>query len=189
MKQCPALFVPTPSPSSSSPSATQLHNPYEGRVDCAKQLAESPEAFLSRLPPSTTDLSLRVPWIYVANPFIPRRPAVTAEQGEEEQEAPAEAETQLGGFMQGGQERLDLLGQFLRTVEAKTTGGEVPKAAVTRQMNKEREGAVNDILTLARMTKVRTGKVSLPWPLATCSFIPLTRCLLSSGCSSSHPPT
>lgn len=160
--ECRPLFPPAPS--DPLPPSNQLHNPYEGRVHCAKQLSESPQAFLSRLPPSTTDFSLRVPWIYVANPFIPRRSAGTSEHGEE-QEAPAEAGTQLGGFVQGGQERLELLGDFLRTMEAKTTGsnnssrGGVSKAAVIREVNKERDGAVEDILMLARMLKVRTGKV------------------------------
>lgn len=159
--ECPALFPPTqPSASQPSPSSAlkQLHNPYEGRIKCAKQLSESPDAFLARLPPSTTDLSPDVPWIYVANPFIPRHQSQVG-RGEEE-EAPAEAGTQLVGFMQGGRERLELMADFVRTIETKLGKGGVKGAAVTRQVTKEREDAVADVLMLARMLKVRTGKVS-----------------------------
>lgn len=178
--ETPSLFTSAPSyaspPSSSSPSS-KLHNPYEGRPHCAKQLSESPQTFLTRLPPSTTDFHAeRVPWIYVANPFIPRRPQCGNSSGEEEIEAPAEAGMQLGGFMEGGKERLELLGDFLRTVEMKMGStssrgrGGSPQAAVNREVVKERQDAVDDILMLARMLKVRTGKVnssllSLPSPL------------------------
>lgn len=168
--ECPALFPPTQqqSPSHPSSSSKQLHNPYEGRSECAKQLSESPDAFLARLPPSTTDLSPDVPWIYVANPFIPRHQS----QGSQEEEAPAEAGTQLAGFMQGGRERLELLGDFVRTIETKMGKGGVKGAAVTRQITKEREDAVADVLMLARMLKVRTGKVLSPLPLTPFLLLP-----------------
>lgn len=197
--EAPSLFPspasPPPNPNSSSSSSSKLHNPYEGRPNCAKQLSESPQAFLTRLPPSTTDLDpVHIPWIYVANPFIPRRQTTTSSsssnEDEQEQEAPAEAGTQLGGFMEGGRERLALLGDFLRTVEAKTgsrgggrgggRGGMVSKAAVSREVARERNDAVNDVLMLARVLKVRTGKVSKHL-LETYSYIPtyLSRYLLT----------
>lgn len=146
-----------PSP---SPLATlltqQLHNPYEGKPSCAKQLGETIDAFLSRLPPATTDAGLDRPWIYVANPFIPRE-----DRGGEE--APAEFGAQLGRFVEGGQERLEMFGDMLREVQEKgiqRVRGGPTQAVVNREMAKHREGCKNDVLMLAKLLKVRTGKVS-----------------------------
>ncbi|KAL1853649.1 hypothetical protein Daus18300_011684 [Diaporthe australafricana] len=143
------------SQSSSSPSTSaartpaaapsKLHNPYEGQV-AAKQLSETIAAFLARLPPATTDVTPDVPWIYVANPFIPR------------EGGPAESGAQLNTFIEGGGERLGLFGDFLRTVNEKKRGGGRVSTAMSRQVTTEREGCVNDVLMLARVMKVRTGK-------------------------------
>lgn len=151
------------SQSSSSPSSSaartpaaappKLHNPYEGQVS-AKQLSETMAAFLARLPPATTDVTPDVPWIYVANPFIPR------EGGTAGEEAPAESGAQLLTFIEGGGERLGLFGDFLRTVDEKKRGGGRVSNAMSRQVTTERKGCVNDVLMLARVMKVRTGKVS-----------------------------
>lgn len=162
----PTLAVAAASPSATrlSTTTTRLHNPYEGRPWCAKQLNETFENFLTRLPPSTTATTDQTPWIYVANPFIPREEDHGRRggggSGGEEQEAPSEFGAQIEGFMEGGAERLALLGDFLRTVEAKTGRGGLSKAVVNREVAKERDGAVNDVLMLAKMLKVRTGKVS-----------------------------
>lgn len=74
---------------------------------------------------------------------------------------------QLGGFTQGGRERLELLGDFLRTVEAKGTRGlsNRDKTVLNREVAQERDGAVKDVLMLARMLKVRTGKACRLSPL------------------------
>lgn len=151
-------------------AANQLHNPYEGRPSCAKQLSETTDAFLARLPPSTTDAGPDCPWIFVANPFIPRE-----DRGG--QEAPAEFGAQLGRFVEGGEARLEMLGDLVRELQEKTAaaggsqrasqrgsrGAGPSKAAVSREVAKQREGCANDILMLAKMLKVRTGKVSRSW--------------------------
>lgn len=49
----------------------KLHNPYEGRT-AGRQLSETVEQFLRRLPPATTQVSHETPWIFIANPFAPR---------------------------------------------------------------------------------------------------------------------
>lgn len=155
------------SPSLSSANvnlANQLHNPYEGKSSCAKQLSETTEAFLARLPPATTDVGPDCPWIYVANPFIPRE-----DRGGEE--APAEFGAQLGKFVEGGEARLEMFGDLVRELQEKTATGSQrgrgaagpSKAAVSREVTKQREGCANDILMLAKMLKVRTGKVSHCW--------------------------
>src|SRR5438045_6428313 len=48
----------------------RLHNPYEG-LCYARQLNETVEEFLERLPPATTRQSHKIPWIFIANPHIP----------------------------------------------------------------------------------------------------------------------
>lgn len=158
-------------PAAAAAKAPKLHNPYEGQVS-AKQLNETMAAFIARLPPATTDVTPDIPWIYVANPFIPR------EGGAGGEEAPAESGVQLGTFTEGGGERLEMLGDFLRMVdEKKGGGGGRVSAAMNKQVTAEREGCVNDILMLARVMKVRTGKVSsLPsHPLPFYSSVPDNR--------------
>lgn len=151
--------------SSSPPPATQLHNPYEGKASCAKQLTETIETFLSRLPPATTNAELEVPWIFVANPFIPRQ-----DRGGEE--APTEFGAELEKFMAGGAKRLEICGDFLRGLESRAAaaagsqgrGKTGPsKAVAAGEIAKERAECVDDILMLARVLKVRTGKVRCPF--------------------------
>lgn len=141
-------------PGAATAKAPKLHNPYEGQVS-AKQLNEAMSDFLARLPPATTDVTLNIPWIYVANPFIPR-------EGGGVEEAPAESGAQLNTFIEGGGERLQLFGDLLRTVDEKKRAGGAGRVstAMSRQVTAEREGCVNDILMLARVMKVRTGKAS-----------------------------
>jgi hypothetical protein len=50
----------------------KLYNPFQGQT-CGRQLEESLEEFLERLPPSTSVISADLPWIYCANPYVPRR--------------------------------------------------------------------------------------------------------------------
>ncbi|KUI59417.1 UPF0696 protein C11orf68 [Cytospora mali] len=130
-------------------TATKLHNPYEGQAS-AKQLGETIDEFLKRLPPGTTDVTPEIPWIYVANPFIPRE-----NQGGEE--APAESGAQLQTLIEGGGERLELFGDFLRTKQEKGRGGRAG-TAMASEVSREREECVGDILMLARAMKVKTGK-------------------------------
>lgn len=66
---------------------------------------------------------------------------------------------QLHTFMEGGGERLELFSDFLQTRQQKGRGGRAA-AAMTREVSKERDECVSDILMLASAMKVRTGKVS-----------------------------
>lgn len=156
-------YIKAESTSPSPMPATQLHNPYEGKAACAKQLYESIEGFLSRLPPATTDVDPAVPWIYVANPFIPFQ-----DRGGEE--APVEFGADLEKFTAGGEKRLEMCSDFVRALEARAAigggsriRGAPSKAKTTREVAKERAECVDDILMLAKLLKVRTGKVSLRW--------------------------
>lgn len=184
-----ALSMATPyikAESSTSPApATQLHNPYEGRFHCAKQLNETIEGFLSRLPPATTNVDADVPWIYVANPFIPRQ-----DRGGEE--APAEFGADLAKFVEGGEKRLEMCSDFVRALEARSAAvaaagrgggrGGPSKATMSREIAKEKAECVDDILMLAKLLKVRTGKVSCLSLRLLLTTDPLT---IGSGCYSS----
>lgn len=149
--------------------AGKLHNPYEG-VDYAWQLTETVDAFLSRLPPSTTPrLESKRPWIYICNPYIGgRRPRVESRAArllrECGDEGPEEAgSSDLATFYQGGMERLHILSSFLDNARrSNTSAGK--RLTSDAEMNRERASAVKDILELARMTGIKTGKVS-PLPL------------------------
>ncbi|OIW26800.1 DUF1917-domain-containing protein [Coniochaeta ligniaria NRRL 30616] len=133
-----------------------LHNPYEG-VRYARQLDETVDAFLARLPPSTTRVTATDFWIYICNPFIPREPkSQSANQHVSgcEDEAPLESDTKLGRFIQGGMDRLHLLSDFI----SKTKSMARTKNIATREINKERALAVTQILDLAHHLHVRCGK-------------------------------
>jgi hypothetical protein len=133
-----------------------LHNPYEG-VRYAWQLEETVDAFLARLPPSTTRVTANEFWIYICNPFIPLEPkSQSANQYVPgcEDEAPLESDTKLGMFIQGGMERLRLLSDFI----SKTTSMARTKNIAAREINKERALAVTQILDLAHHLHVRCGK-------------------------------
>jgi len=133
-----------------------LHNPYEG-VRYAWQLDETVDAFLARLPPSTTPVTAVDHWIYICNPYIPLEPkSQSANQHVPgcEDEAPLEAHTKLDLFIQGGLERLHLLSDFI----ARTKSAAMTKSIATREMNKERSLAVTQILDLAHHLHVRCGK-------------------------------
>ncbi|KAH8904587.1 DUF1917-domain-containing protein [Coniochaeta sp. PMI_546] len=133
-----------------------LHNPYEG-VPYAWQLDETIDAFLARLPPSTTRVTPTEFWIYICNPFIPLEPkSLLANQHVAgcEDEAPLESDTKLGMFIQGGMARLHLLSDFI----SKATSMARTKSIATREINKERALAVAQILDLAHHLHVRCGK-------------------------------
>lgn len=55
----------------SEKNITKLYNPYQGNL-AGRQLEETVDQFLKRLPPATSKVSLNLPWIFIANPFRPR---------------------------------------------------------------------------------------------------------------------
>ncbi|KAM0285487.1 hypothetical protein ACHAQH_001437 [Verticillium albo-atrum] len=137
-------------------TVSKLHNPYAG-IPYAWQLTETIDDFLSRLPPATTEASEEVPWIFVCNPYIPRKARAEAQNQRirgNEDEAPEEEGTQLGTAVEGGTERLHILTNFLMGLERTNKA----KGVKTREANKERKAAVEDILKLAHACRVRAGK-------------------------------
>lgn len=137
--------------------ASHLHNPYAG-ISYAWQLTETVDQFLSRLPPSTTNQTPEVPWIFICNPYIPRVHKLES-QGQfsrgNEDEAPEEEGSKTALVAEGGLERLHLVSKFVDGIQRSGKS----KAFVEKEIRKERRQAVDDILNLAHLAKVRTGKV------------------------------
>lgn len=150
-------------------TTAELHNPYAG-VPYAWQLTETVDDFLSRLPPATTTQAPETPWIYICNPYIPRVPKSEslnqASKGNED-EGPEQDGSRLDVVIEGGMERLELLGNFVR--ELPKFGR--PPSTTEREKNKERSQATLDILHLAHVGKVRAGKVRI---LFSTTVYPLT---------------
>jgi hypothetical protein len=136
---------------------SHLHNPYSG-IPCAWQLTETVDQFLSRLPPATTDQTPEIPWIFICNPYIPRVHKLES-QGQfskgNENEAPEEEGSDTAIVAQGGLERLHLVSKFIEGMQRSGKG----KSVVEKEIRKEQKKAVDDILNLAHLVKVRTGKV------------------------------
>ncbi|KAH8127361.1 DUF1917-domain-containing protein [Trichoderma asperelloides] len=144
--------------------ASHLHNPYSG-IPYAWQLTETIDHFLSRLPPSTTDQTPEVPWIFICNPYIPRVHKLESQsqfsKGNED-EAPEEDGSKTAIVAQGGLERLHLVSKF---IEGMQRSGKA-KAVVDKEIRKEQRQAIDDILNLAHLAKVRTGKWLLFCPVS-----------------------
>ncbi|KAI0121641.1 hypothetical protein BJ170DRAFT_130431 [Xylariales sp. AK1849] len=143
--------------------ATHLHNPYAG-VSYAWQLTETVDDFLNRLPPATTDEVNVGSWIFICNPYIDRKNKDDAQNQKvrgSENEAPEEAETDLGRFVEGGTERLHFVTAFQD--EMKKTA--MTAGVRTREKNIAAADATTDILELAHELHVRSGKWMLFCPV------------------------
>lgn len=143
---------------------SKLHNPYAG-VSYAWQLTETVEQFLKRLPPEATQATPECPWIFICNPHVSRKAKYAAQnQGRRgnEDECPEEDGTQLARLIEGGSERL----HYLRTFVDKVRKTDRAQNSISREVNKEKQRAVEDILRLAGLCKVRAGKEGFQLPIA-----------------------
>lgn len=128
-----------PAESSESPSA-RPYNPYEGDPS-AKQLAETVEEFLSRLPPSTTTLaSTGYPWIWIANPHSTYRPSGP----------------DVAGYRSAG---LAMFSEYLDVKhELESKNPTKSSAAINRMLSPTRDRLEQSLIQLAQDKKVTTGK-------------------------------
>ncbi|KAL1881363.1 hypothetical protein VTK73DRAFT_4370 [Phialemonium thermophilum] len=134
----------------------ELYNPYAG-VRFARQLCETVDEFLARLPPRSTDVTPALEWIFICNPHIPDLQRASAGDNTicgGEVEAPVPYQARLVTFVEGGTERLHLLRNFID----ECTSSNRPKALVAAEIVKARDEAVRDILTLSHVLHVRSGK-------------------------------
>ncbi|KAJ2973471.1 hypothetical protein NUW58_g8929 [Xylaria curta] len=138
-------------------SASHLHNPYAGD-QYAWQLTETVDAFLSRLPPATTEVTPGHPWIWICNPYIKRKSKSKAENQQirgGEDEAPEEEGADLATLMAAGEERLQFASSFIDQFPKQER---LSKAPVAREARKAGMDAAKDILDLAKGLRVTCGK-------------------------------
>lgn len=140
--------------------AAPLYNPYEGQL-CGRQLGESVEYFLERLPPSithtTTSMTARaggIPWIYIANPY---RKSPKNDSGELANEGPPDENSDWPQFVVRGGDILEELTSIKNDIEKKKTGQ--ARAAITRAINIERDVIVQKLLDTAVQLHCTSGKV------------------------------
>jgi hypothetical protein len=120
------------------PAAQTPYNPWGGD-DMAKQLDETLDSFLARLPPSTTTVNSG-PWIWIASPFSPRRPL----------------QTDVAGFKTSGNELLEQYMNRKANVEAGNPGK--PPGSITRLLKADREWLEKSIVDLAKSKSMTNGK-------------------------------
>ena len=114
-----------------------LHNICEGRPG-ARELSESVDDFLARLPPATTRQTLFLDWIWISNPHIPVRTR------SEDRDL----------LVEGGSQRLQHLSTF---IEVTRSSGQ-PRNAASREISKARRAAIQDLKDLATACNVVVGK-------------------------------
>jgi hypothetical protein len=128
-----------------SQSAAKLYNPYEGHRS-GRQLGETVEEFLQRLPPSTTPSVLTagpergVPWIYIAN------------------EGPPDENSDWAQYVVRGGAILAELASIKTKIEQERFGQ--AKGSITKAFNLQKESIVQKLLDCAVELHCTSGKVS-----------------------------
>ncbi|MCJ1362237.1 hypothetical protein MMC16_001339 [Acarospora aff. strigata] len=123
-----------------------LYNPYKGLL-YARQLEETVPEFLERLPPLTTPASTNGPWIFIANPYSPKRPL----------------DEDRAGLTTAGEAILSTFSATKATLETQTTG--LPKSTLTKKLTQERKAVQEALLAAAAEHNCTSGKWMLfPMP-------------------------
>ena len=135
-----------------------LFNPYEGEF-CGRQLDETVEEFLERLPPATTPVSGLIPWIYIANPYRKARKAPKVGKSLEDlnAEGPPADDSDWVQFVVLGGKLLDGLVNIKHDIEKKKVGA--AKSVVTKAVNVQRDMIVKKLLDTAVDCHCTSGKV------------------------------
>lgn len=156
-------MVPSKLKETKPAEATTLYNPYEGQL-CGRQLGETVEAFLQRLPPSTTLGTMdagaaSIPWIFIANPFRkPPKAHSEYKQYELANEGPPDENSDWGAFVGRGGAILNQLTSIKSEIQKKKFGQ--AKATITKAINIEKEAMVQKLLDTAVELHCTSGKVS-----------------------------
>lgn len=146
-----------------------LYNPYDGEQR-ARQLGETVDEFLERLPPATTPATEGEPWILIANPY--RRVSKSKYSGAKlANEAPPDDCADLAQFVVRGNQLLEQLTGLRHEVEKNNTGK--AKAIITKAFNLQKNEIINELLDTAVELHVTTGKVG--YCLAHFSPVDVTR--------------
>jgi hypothetical protein len=140
-----------------SAKAVTLYNPYEGQF-CGRQLGESVEDFLQRLPPQITTVSDLIPWIFIANPFQ-KAPKLEKDQQAIKGEGPLDEDSDWAQFVILGNNLLEELTRVRHDIEQKKAGQ--AKISITKAVNVQRDVMVKKLLDTAIELHCTTGKVGL----------------------------
>lgn len=123
-----------------------VYNLYEGQI-CGRQLSETVEEFLKRLPPLTTHVSLTCPWIYIANPHARSRPT----------------DYDQSSFMEAAEALLEEFTEQKDGIEKSMAGK--AKGTITKKLTPFRKTLEEKLLAKAKETKFTSGKWMLfPYP-------------------------
>ncbi|KAH7382962.1 hypothetical protein BKA64DRAFT_173668 [Cadophora sp. MPI-SDFR-AT-0126] len=135
-------------------TAVTLYNPYEGDL-YARQLDESVDEFLQRLPPAMTPATEAHPWIFLANPY--RKVAKNKySEAKLADEAPPDDCANLAEFVVRGNRLLEQLTESRHDMEKKNPGK--AKGTITKALNARRDEIVKVLLETAVELHVTTGK-------------------------------
>jgi hypothetical protein len=137
-KKLPPQVAPADTPMEPDATPHKPYNPWEGD-EMAKQLDETLDTFLSRLPPSTTTVTSG-PWIWIANPFFSQR----------------RLQSDIAGFKTSGNELLQQYMHRKANFEAQNPGR--PPSSITRMLNADREWLERSIIDLAKSKGLTDGK-------------------------------
>ncbi|KAG4436396.1 hypothetical protein IFR05_008119 [Cadophora sp. M221] len=134
--------------------AATLYNPYEGEPR-AKQLDETVDEFLERLPPATTPATDGQPWIFLANPYrkVSKNKYSEAKLADE---APPDDCANLAEFVVRGNQLLEQLTEIRHEFEKKNRGK--AKATITKALNVQKDEIIKQLLETAVELHVTTGK-------------------------------
>jgi hypothetical protein len=135
-----------------------LYNPYEG-VPCARQLDESVEYFLERLPPRTTP-DLHFPWIYIANPYRKAAWKDESSQVEFNGEGPADEDSNWDQWKPVADKLLEKLTDVRQEIQEKMKGD--AKVSISKAVNVQKDKIVQKILDTAAKMHCTSGKVNFP---------------------------
>lgn len=135
----------------------KLNNPYEGRW-AGRQLTETVEEFLERLPPATAPISKELPWIYIANPFAPRKSHGSDDDDDDDDlDAPHAYHENYPHFILLGEKLLQELSE--RKTMTEQGKNDKSSSTIAAAITKERNVAVRKIHKLAIQMKCTSGKV------------------------------
>lgn len=135
-----------------------LYNPYEG-TDCGRQLGETVEQFLQRLPPATTPQTFKAPWIYIANPFrkAPTQVCVEGVKKEVNDEGPPDENSDWAQFVVLAGNLLQELTGIRHEIEKNKAGQD--KGQITKAVNVQKDLIIRKILDTAVDLHCTSGKV------------------------------
>ena len=137
-------------------NAATLYNAYEGNF-AGRQLTETVDDFLERLPPATTQATDLVRWIYIWNPYQKASKREEHDHKEVTGEAPPDEESDWAQLVVLGGNLLAELTTIQNTIEKQKAGQ--AKATITKTVNIQKDKIVKKLLETAVELHCTSGKV------------------------------